>query len=335
MMAARWRVGAHQYAVRALVFLSAIALALSAALAPLAAEPPVMAAAHPAASPAVRLVPPLPHLSAREAFLVDETTGQTMLSMNADTSMPMASTTKIMTAIVALTYGKLNQPVTVGQDAYNVRYQIASLCSGNGLVVGDVLTLKQMLYCLMIPSGDDAAVAIADTVGGSESNFVALMNLEARLIGMAHTHYANAHGLDQNGHYSSASDLVKLANYALQSPTFAQIVDTPSYVIPATNHNHEYDITNTNWLLPGLSFAYPNVIGIKTGYTGGAGGCLVFAWRHNGTTLIGAVLGEPDGGGANTDRFTDSRALLNWAIPQLTQSSASTSTATPTTQPAS
>jgi D-alanyl-D-alanine carboxypeptidase len=317
------------------VFLSAIALALGAALVPLAAEPPVMAAAHPVALRAVRLVLPPPHLSAKEAILVNETTGKTMFSMNADAEMPMASTTKIMTAVVALTYGKLNQPITVGPDAYDMRYQQASLCSGNGLVIGDTLTLKQMLYCLLLPSGDDAAVAIADGVGGSQANFVALMNLEARLLGMAHTHYANPHGLDQTDHFSSASDLTRLASYALQSPTFAQIVDTPSYIIPASATNHAYAITNTNDLLPGGKFAFSNVIGVKTGYTGGAGGCLVFAYRHNGVTLVGAVLGEPDGMAPDTDRFTDSSALLNWAVPQLTQSGSTIPSATPTAQSAS
>lgn len=323
---ATWRQAfAQRRSTRVSALCSATLLALVVGLAPLIGAQPAMAAHSAAPQTTAPVAPAPPHLSATEAILVNETTGKVMFSMNADTSMPMASTTKIMTAVVALTYGKLDQPVTVGQDAYDMRYQQASLCSGNGLVVGDVLTLKQMLYCLLIPSGDDAAVAIADAVGGSQANFVALMNLEARLIGMPHTHYANAHGLDQDGHYSSASDLVKLANYALQSPTFAQIVDTPSYVIPASATNHEYDITNTNQLLPGEEFPFPNVIGVKTGFTGGAGECLVFAYRHNGVTLVGAVLGEP----ADPARFTDSTALLNWAIPQLASSSSATPTATP------
>ncbi len=263
-----------------------------------------------------------PAISAREAMLYDATTGKTLLTINADQETPMASTTKIMTAVVALTYGKLDQPITVGQDAVALDNQGTSIC---GLRLGETLTMREMLYCLMLPSGDDAAIAIADGLGGSQDGFVALMNLEARLLGLAHTHYANPHGLDQPGHYTSASDLVKLAAYAMSSPTFARIVTTASITLPANATHHKFVLTNTNELLPGEPFAYKDAIGVKTGYTGGAGYCLVFAARRPQGTLIGVVLGEP----LYDARFTDAATLLSWGYAQLpTTSPSPTATAT-------
>ncbi|HEX9038889.1 MAG TPA: D-alanyl-D-alanine carboxypeptidase family protein [Ktedonobacterales bacterium] len=251
-----------------------------------------------------------PALTARAAELYNLSTGKTMLSVNTNAEMPMASTTKIMTAIVALTYGKLDQPITVGADAVAVDSQGASIA---GLREGETLSLRELLYCLMLPSGDDAAIAIADGVGGSQAGFVALMNLEAGLLGLSHTHYANAHGLDQNGHFTSAGDLVRLAIYAIGSPTFAQIVRTPTRTLPSTSTHHTFMLTNTNELLPGEPYAYPGALGVKTGYTGGAGYCLVFMAIRPQGALIGVVLGEP----LPAERFTDPTKLLNWGYAQL------------------
>lgn len=236
----------------------------------------------------------------------------------------MASTTKIMTAVVALTYGRLDQTIRVGADAVKIESQGTSIC---GLALNETLTLRELLYCLMLPSGDDAAIAIADGVGGSEDGFVALMNLEAGLLGLSHTHYANPHGLDKAGHYTTAADLIKLTEYAVRSPTFAKIVSTPTITLPATAKHHKYLLTNTNELLPGEPFAYRGAIGVKTGYTGGAGYCLVFMAARPQGTLIGVVLGEP----VYTARFTDAAALLTWGYAQLPTSApqpAATATAT-------
>lgn len=274
------------------------------------------------ARPALATPPPL---TARAAELYDLTTGKTMLAVNANTEAPMASTTKIMTAVVALTYGRLDQRINVGADAYAIEFQGTSIA---GLKLGESLTLRELLYCLMLPSGDDAAVAIADGVGGSQAGFVALMNMEAGLLGLSHTHYANAHGLDQAGHYTSASDLVRLATYAMNSPTFAQIVRTPTMILSPTATHHRYSLTNTNQLLPGEPYAYAGAAGVKTGYTGGAGYCLVFMAVRPQGTLIGVVLGEP----LEFERFTDPTALLNWGYSQLpTSPPATTPIATATT----
>ncbi|HZC05033.1 MAG TPA: hypothetical protein VE338_05270, partial [Ktedonobacterales bacterium] len=186
-------------------------------------------------------VPP-PVVSAAAAELYDATTGKTLYALSPDASVPMASTTKIMTAVVALTYGKLDQPITVGPDAVAIENGGTSVA---GLRLGETLSLREMLYCLMLPSGDDAAIAIADGIGGSESGFVALMNLEAGLLGLSHTHYANPHGLDAPEHFTSVSDLVRLADFAMNSPTFAQVVAAPSITLPATATHHEFQLLNT------------------------------------------------------------------------------------------
>jgi D-alanyl-D-alanine carboxypeptidase len=140
---------------------------------------------------------PAPALSATAYVLIDPTSGVVYLSHNARAELPMASTTKIMTALVALTFGSLDQRITVGADAAALEGGEASVA---GLRAGDVLTLRELLYGLMLPSGDDAAVAIADGVAGSQDHFVTLMNTEAALLGLWHTHYADVHGLDAPGH---------------------------------------------------------------------------------------------------------------------------------------
>lgn len=299
------------------------------ALAPLDGTPTVTitatTAAAPTASPKTPAIgpdgppPPAPQLSATAAELYNASTGKLMLAVAPNTSLPMASTTKIMTAVVALTYGRLDQQITISQDVVDIEGTGASIA---GLRLGDTLSLRDLLYCLMLPSGDDAAIAIADGVAGSQANFVALMNLEAGLLGMSHTHYANAHGLDAADHYTSVSDLVRLTRYAMSSPTFAQVVDTASTTIAATASHHQYDLTNTNELLQSEAFAYDGAIGVKTGFTGPAGYCLVFAAKRSSGELIGVVLGEPTYNG----RFTDAAALLNWGFETL----APTPTATPT-----
>ncbi len=328
-MGERKQAGARRLGAWALTLACLASLALTACSGPAWGGARAAAVAHSASSitasglaHAATLASP-PTISARAAELYDATTGKTLLAINANQEAPMASTTKIMTAIVALTFGKLDQPITVGQDAVALDNQGTSIC---GLRLGETLTLREMLYCLMLPSGDDAAVAIADGIGGSQAGFVALMNLEAGLLGLSHTHYENPHGLDQPGHYTTAADLVKLTEYAMRSPTFARVVSTAAITLPANATHHTFILENTNELLPGEPFTYPGVIGVKTGYTGGAGYCLVFVAERPQGTLIGVVLGEPlyDG------RFTDARALLNWGyapLPAVAPAATATATA--------
>ncbi len=253
-----------------------------------------------------------PQISGTAALLLDPTTEHVYLSMHADQRLAMASTTKIMTTVVALTYGNPDQKITVGQDAEDINSSGEN--SSAQLHLGDVLTLRQLLYGLLLPSGDDAAVTIADGVAGSQEKFVTLMNAEAALLGLTHTHYVNPHGLDEAGHYTTASDLVALARFALSFPLFRQIVATSQLTVTVTNaHNAPVDLTwdNTNTLLS-PSTHYPGIIGIKTGHTGDAGFCLVFAAKRSYGELLGVVLGD----GPDPERFDNATALLDWGFAQ-------------------
>lgn len=254
---------------------------------------------------------PQPKLAApagAELYLANATTGQVYLAANAGKPMAMASTTKIMTALVALSFGKLDQQIPIGADA-------AALNNGQNSVAflrqGDTLSLGDLLYALLLPSGDDAAVAIADSVAGSPANFVALMNLEATILGLSKTtHYANVHGLDADGHYTTASDLAKLTASAMTYKAFRDVVGTTKYVLAATSTHGRYTWTNTNELLPGEINQYSGAVGVKTGYTGNAGYCLVFAASHPEGQLVGVILGESTYEG----RFTDAKLLLTWGF---------------------
>lgn len=217
-----------------------------------------------------------------------------------------------MTTIVALEKGKLDQVVTVQQDAIN------EAKNNNGsrafLVVGDQIRLKDLLYGLMLPSGDDAAIAIADAIAGSPANFVVMMNTEAQQLHLKNTHYINPDGLtyktpagkpDPN-QYTSAADLAQLTRYALQNPLFAQIVETQSFLLPASANHHAYSWKTTDDLLSN----YPGALGVKTGYTPEAGYCLVFAATDGKNHLIGVVLNDKDA----VQRFVDAGTLLDWGF---------------------
>ena len=268
-----------------------------------AAKPSATATIKPSPTATPQPPPPAPVIDAAASILVNASDGNVLFTQNIDAQLPMASTTKVMTAILALQYGKLDQQITIGSDA------VAAGAGDNshmGVSRGEILSLRDLLYGMMLPSGDDAAVAVADGISGSQQAFVQLMNARAQALGLTHTHYANPHGLDAPGHYTSASDLVKLAEIAMQNPVFATIVATQHYLIPATSQHQKYDLYNTNELLG----SYDGAEGIKTGGTGNAGDCLVFAVLRNDAELFGVVLGAPD----DSTRYSDARALLDWGF---------------------
>ena len=258
-----------------------------------------------------------PAITAGESILLDNDTGHILYESHGERPVPMASTTKIMTALIAIQVGNLNAIVTIHQDAANE--VILNAGSSAKLHVGDQLTLKDLLYGLMLPSGDDAAIAIADKVGGSTTNFVNLMNLFAYRLHLFQTHYINPDGLtyyDANrqpipGHYTTPFDLVRLASYAMTIPLFALIVRTQHHALPATSLHHSYTWDNTNLLLT----TYSGATGIKTGFTLEAGECLVFSATRSRHHLIGVVFHSIDG----THRFSDAKTLLDWgfALPLL------------------
>lgn len=260
-------------------------------------------------------------LTATEAILMDADTGAILYEKNGETPVPMASTTKIMTALIAVQSGKLNQMVTVGQDAVEEVAQNGG--SGAKLVAGDQVKLQDLVYGLMLPSGDDAAVAIADALAGSTHSFVNIMNVEAQRLHLFQTRYANVDGLEVTNdqglpldgfHYTTPYDLARLTRYALRLPLFSQVVQTKEYDLPATAAHHAYAWKNINTLLSD----YNGTIGVKTGWTPQAGGCLVAAATRNGHTLISVVLHAT--GPANTmdqddlARANDAKTLLNWGF---------------------
>jgi D-alanyl-D-alanine carboxypeptidase (penicillin-binding protein 5/6) len=253
-----------------------------------------------------------PRLQAQAAYLIDADTGQALVNIQGTQRLPMASTTKIMTAILTIETANLNQIVTIKQDAIDeVKNNQGSTAD---LVVGDKIRLRDLLYGLMLPSGDDAAIAIADAVGGTSDNFVQMMNLFAKQHDLTQTHYINPDGLTyfnaQNqpdpNHYTTAADLVHLTSYALANPIFAQLVETQQYVLSSTSDHHKYVWDTTDTLLS----TYPGATGVKTGFTDEAGYCLVFAATNGAHHLIGALLHEPD----DNQRFVDASALLDWGF---------------------
>jgi serine-type D-Ala-D-Ala carboxypeptidase (penicillin-binding protein 5/6) len=248
-----------------------------------------------------------PSIQAAASMLEDVTTHQVLFGYNMDTELPMASTTKIMTAVVAVETGHLDQSVTIGGDVLDLPAEASRM----GLLPGDVLTMRQLLYGLLLPSGDDAAIAIADAVSEERGvNFVDLMNQQAQVLGLTHTQYVNPHGLDARGHYTSASDLVTLTRFALRLPFFSTVVDTYVYTIPNSSQHHAFlPFKNTNELLA-PDTGYPGANGVKTGTTSRAGDCLVFSAIRNGQQLVGVVLGTP----SDEARFSDARTLLDWGF---------------------
>ncbi len=238
--------------------------------------------------------PNAPTVTADAAVLMDACTGQILYDKNAGLRMPPASTTKIMTALLALEGGELGQVVTVSPEAASVGE--ASL----ELRAGEKLTLEELLYGAMLRSGNDACVAIAEHIAGTESNFVLLMNQKAKMIGANDTGFKNTNGLPAAGHYSTARDLAVITCYALKNPTFQKIVSTRGKLIGRQGERY---LNNTNRLL--WSYAWAN--GVKTGTTNEAGHCLVASARRGDTQLISVVL-------HSDDRWADSIKLLDYGF---------------------
>jgi D-alanyl-D-alanine carboxypeptidase (penicillin-binding protein 5/6) len=226
---------------------------------------------------------PAPFISGSAAYLIDADTGRVLYNMNSFQQLPIASTTKMMTAIVAIENANLEQGVTVEQSDLDA---VPPNASSAGLVAGDYFRLHTLLYGLMLPSGTDASIVIARAVAGSRENFVAMMNRKAQELRLTHTHFSSPHGFGGGNHYSSADDLVTLANYAMRNPLFAQLVGRRTYDVRPTLYTHAYQWVNTNNLLA----SYQGADGVKTGWTNDAGVCLVFSARRNGHHLIGAEL---------------------------------------------
>ncbi len=244
-------------------------------------------------------------INAPSAILVDGDSGQVLWSNNANQRRAPASTTKIMTALIVLERGNLNDSVKISAGA------AAAGGSEMDLKPGARVSVRDLLYGLLLPSGNDAATALAEYVSGRTDRFVRLMNRRARQLGLKNTRYANPHGLPAAGHYSSARDLAVIARVAMQRPMFARIVGTKLYRVPWAGHKGGRVLKNHNELL----WTYGPAVGIKTGFTDSAGRCLVAAARKGHLFLISVVLGEE-----SVEAYSsDSRQLLSYGFRTFTR----------------
>ncbi len=236
-----------------------------------------------------------PTLTAEAAVLLEARTGQVLFDKNAGQKRPPASTTKIMTALLALEGGDLRQVVTVSPEAASVGE--ASL----DLRAGEKLTLEELVFGAMLESGNDACVAIAEHLAGTESNFVLLMNQKAKMIGAQNTSFKNTNGLPADGHYTTARDLALITQYALRNPVFQNIVSTKNRIIGSKDSTRY--LNNTNRLL----WSYDWTNGVKTGTTQEAGNCLVASATRNGRQLVSVVF-------HSDNRWGDSIKLLDYGF---------------------
>lgn len=223
-----------------------------------------------------------PRVTARACALFEAESGRFVTGKNENERLPMASTTKVMTALLALERGDLNAEIEIPNEA--VGQEGSSMYLGRG----ERMTLSDLLYGLLLTSGNDAAVAIAIHIGGSVENFCALMNERALSLGCKDTHFVNPNGLPNENHYTSARDLGKIAVTAMQNETFRKIVSTTYYETQSGDKTRA--LKNKNKLL----WSYDGGNGVKTGFTKAAGRCLVFSAEQNGVLLTGVILNAPD-----------------------------------------
>lgn len=240
----------------------------------------------------------LPKTNSRRYIVYDRISKSMIIGKNEDVKSAMASTTKIMTTIVILEKADLNEKVTVSAKAGGTGG------SRLGLKRGDKASVRDLLYGLMLRSGNDAAVALAEHVGGSVKGFAELMNEKAIELGLTNTHFVTPHGLDDANHYTTALELAKLTDYAMDNGTFAKIVGTKSTTIYINNQSRQ--INNTNELLGVLN----GVVGVKTGFTNNAGRCLVTETKRNNMDIITIVLGAD----TKKDRTKDSVNLIEYTF---------------------
>jgi D-alanyl-D-alanine carboxypeptidase (penicillin-binding protein 5/6) len=240
---------------------------------------------------------PPPAVSAISAVVIEDSCGEVLFAKDPHRRLPPASITKIAAAIVAVEESDPDDVVTVNVDNF-----FAGDGTVMGLETGMQVTMRDLLYGLLLPSGNDAAVAIARYVTGDVPSFVELMNAKVRDLGLQDTNFTNPHGLDAAGHYSSAYDMAMLGRYAIRNPLIAEIVRTQNYT-PEWNGG---EVWNGNLLL----WLYPGADGIKTGRTEKAGQTIVATAQRDGHRLIVAALGSQD-------RYTDAINLLDWGFENL------------------
>ena len=263
-----------------------------------------------------------PTVAAKAAILAERNTGDVLFEYNADAQLPIASTTKIMTAMLAIEACErgdisLDDMVTVSATS---QFDLVEDGSSQGIVPGEVISVKDLLYCALVASANEACNILAEHVSGDVSTFLTLMNTRALELGCSNTHFSNTHGLPDDTHYSSARDLYLIARHAMTLETFASICRTPSYTVPATNITGSRSFNSTNKLLTDESglYGYEYANGIKTGSTSAAGLCLVSSATKDDVDLICVVLGAEaalqEDGSYLSENFTESRKLFQWGF---------------------
>ena len=282
------------------------ATSASARRSPLARPP---ASPRPSASPAIQVAGAPGGVKAKGAVLADAATGQVLWGRDLDTERPMASVTKVMTALLVLESGHLGHEILIPKAAMDYAWKYGG--ESAGLHPGDILTTQQLLAALLVPSGADAAYTLAGVYGPGRAAFVARMNATAVKMGMTHTHFTSPDGLPyptETANYSTPSDLLTLGLAAMRYPVFRSIVDLRFYHLPKGPGHHQYWWDNTD----GLIGTYQGAMGIKTGYTDVANHCLLFEAARGNRTLIGVVLDSP-ATGVNAGA-QDAEKMLNWGF---------------------
>lgn len=217
-------------------------------------------------------------VSAHNAIAIDAETREVLFEQKGYEVVPMASTTKILTSLVAISYGDLDRKVTISKNSASVRGSTV------GYKAGEEIAMRELLFGLMFKSGNDAAIAIAEDIGGTVQNFANIMNDFARSLGLLNSHFESPHGLDSSKHYSSAYDLAILTSKAMENEMFREICGEKTISKEKYNFTREYNnINKILWQIPGAN-------GVKTGYTGQAGKCLVSSVNHEGRNIIMVVL---------------------------------------------
>ena len=249
-------------------------------------------------------------------ILMENKTGKILYEKKSERKMYPASTTKIISAIIAIEKANLADKVKVSKTA------VADMKSGYTtayLTEGEIISIEDLIKVLLLHSANEASNVLAEHISGSISSFVNLMNEKAKEIGCTNTHFVTTNGLHDDNHYTTAKDLAIIARYCMQNPTFRKIVAASRCKIPATNKSKSRTYKNTNDMeVPGSVYYYPGCIGIKTGYTSQAKNCLVSAVSKNGLQLIAVVLGASVTENKKSARYVDSKTLYDYGFSNYT-----------------
>lgn len=254
----------------------------------------------------------------KAAALIELNSGQIVFSQNIDQTIYPASLTKIMTCMLAIRYGNLDEVLTVSERALADQEEYGLKCT---LKLGEQLTLRELLYCTMVASVNEACNVIAEYIAGDVESFVAMMNAQAELLGMDSTHFANTHGLHDARHSTTVRDLSVLARWAWQNEQFREFCTTTKHTVPATNLSDERTLKSTNYLVSTQvtnRYYYSRASGIKTGYTSAAGGCLISTASYKSVEFLSIFCGGKtvaNDDGTYTDmRFVESKRMLQYGV---------------------